>query len=121
MLFRSHRQTWHVRSSDLDESRPAGVSSAFVIAIEKLRRDRGIPRWVFVRVISSGMPDRDKDLKPLYIDLESCLYLDIFERRLRKYGQVLVMEMLPPPDELPWRDPDGGRVTFEFRSFVGPR
>lgn len=122
------RQTWNVTSAELGEPRPTGLSAAFVTAIERMRRDRGIPRWVFTRARSksfttSDLYARDKDLKPFYVDLESTVFLDILERKLRKYGEVVFSEMLPSPDQLVWSDRDG-RTVFELRTSVipaGPR
>ena len=120
----AQREAWHIDSAELGE-RPAGVSTALIAAVERLRADRGIPRWIFLRPSSAALPvttwfGRDKDQKPIYIDLESVVFLDIFERRLRKYGSLTVIEMLPKPDELFWRLP-GGRHTFELRTNVVPR
>jgi hypothetical protein len=95
------------------------VSGAFVAAIERARADRGIPRWVFTRprpdAFAGGFRNRDKDHKPICIDLESAVSLDIFERRLRKYGVMILTEMLPSPEELVWRTPEG-RFVFELRT-----
>ena len=47
------------------------------------------------------------------------VYLDIFERRLQKYGELVISEMLPSPDELVWSEPSG-RTAFELRTTVVP-
>jgi hypothetical protein len=114
------RQTWHLESTALGEPRPSGVSAGFVCRLERERAERGIPRWVFVRPAWRALKDRgaltrDKDNKPLFIDLENVVFLDILERRLRKYGSLVVTEMLPAPHELVWRTPEG-RFTFEMRT-----
>jgi hypothetical protein len=117
------RRSWHLESSALDPQRPGGVSAAFVVAIERARADRGIPRWVFVRplpgTLATGPQTRDKDNKPIYIDLESVVFLDILERRLRQYGTLLVSEMLPTPQQLFARVP-GGKLSFELRTSILP-
>ena len=118
------RRTWSVESSAIGD-RPGGVSAAFVAGIERERGARGIPRWVFVRPAPGALGasewfGRDKDNKPLCIDLESVVFLDIFERRLRKYGTMLVTEMVPDPDHLMWTLPDG-RYTFELRTNLVPK
>jgi hypothetical protein len=119
------RRAWTVTSAELGEPRPIGLSPSFVVGVERLRRDRGVPRWVFARARPEryrtyDVLARDKDLKPLYLDLESPLFLEIFERRLRKYGELVVSEMLPAPDQLVWSEPDG-RFVFELRTSVVPR
>ena len=116
------RRSWHVESAALGEPRPAGVSAAFVRGLERERAERGIPRHVFVRppqgaLRNRGALTRDKDNKPLYLDLESVVFLEILERRLRKYGTLVVTEMLPAPHELLWQTPEG-RYTFELRTNI---
>jgi hypothetical protein len=122
------RRAWHVTSTELGEPRPVGVAGAFVRAVERLRGDRGVPRWVFVRPSAAShaqrlrtddMYARDKDLKPFYVDLESVVFLDILERRLRKYGELVLAEMLPAPDQLVWASTEGRRV-FELRASLVP-
>jgi len=117
------RRAWSVESSAIGD-RPGGVSAAFVAAIERERAARDIPRWVFVRPAPGALRagawfGRDKDSKPLYIDLESIVFLDLLERRLRKYGTLIFTEMVPTPDELVWKLPDG-RYTFELRTNLVP-
>jgi hypothetical protein len=119
------RRTWHVTSAELGEPRPIGLSPAFLTGIERIRRDRGVARWVFARPSAGShrtydVLARDKDLKPVYLDLESTLFLEILERRLRKYGELVLAEMLPAPDQLVWPEQDG-RVVFELRTSVVPR
>ncbi|MEJ7596929.1 MAG: hypothetical protein WKG01_03380 [Kofleriaceae bacterium] len=119
------RRAWRVAGTDLAPDRPAGVSAAFVLAIERARAARDIPRWVFLRPAPDSFGDRglltrDKDNKPLYIDLESVVYLDILERRLRKYGNLVLTEMLPAPHQMIWHQPEG-RYSFELRTNVLPR
>ena len=65
------------------------------------------------------MEGRDKYTKPIYIDLESYIFLEIFYRWLSKAGELEVTEMLPDPDHLLWREADGRR-TFELRTQIVP-
>ena len=117
------RRSWHLDSLELRPQRANGVSAEFVTAIERARSDRGIPRWVFVRplpgVLATGPLTRDKDNKPIYIDLESVVFLDILERRLRKYKTLVVTEMLPTPDHL-FARVAGGKRSFELRTNILP-
>lgn len=118
------REAWHVESAAIGEPRPTGVSAMFVAGIERARAERGIPRWVFVRpaphvLAANAWFARDKDHKPLCVDLESVVFLDILERRLRKYGTLLFTEMLPAPAQLVWETPDG-RFPFELRTTLVP-
>ena len=79
-----------------------------MIAVEKIRDQRGLPRHVYIRPTEqalrrSGAEGRDKDTKPIYIDLESYLFQEIFYRWLSKAGEIEITEMLPAPEELLWR------------------
>jgi len=118
------RRAWKVTANDLAPGKYTGVSSNLVLAIEKLRAERNLPRFVYIRPTEqalrrSGAEGRDKDTKPVFIDLESYLFLEIFYRWLTKAGELEVTEMLPAPDQLLWQEPDG-RHTFELRTLIVP-
>ena len=96
-----------------------------VLAIEHLRAQKNLPRFVYIRPTEqalrrSGAEGRDKDTKPVFVDLESYLFLEIFHRWLTKSGEIEVTEMLPDPDHLLWKEADGRR-TFELRTLIIPR
>lgn len=76
----------------------------------------GLPRRVFVRMPS--------DPKPFYVDFAAPLLVDNLVRVLRRAagdraatpaGEVEFVEMLPGPDELWLRLPDGSAYTSELR------
>jgi hypothetical protein len=84
-----------------------------------------LPRFVYIRPTEqalrrSGAEGRDKDTKPVFVDLESYLFFEIFHRWLTKSGELEVTEMLPDPDHLLWKEADGRR-TFELRTLIIPR
>ena len=119
------RRTWTVTVDELAAGDYSGISRELVLAIEQLRAARDLPRHIYIRPTEqalrrSGAEGRDKDTKPVYIDLESYLFIEIFYRWLKKAGEVDVTEMLPGPDHLCWSEPDGRR-TFELRTLVVPR
>ncbi len=119
------RRSWTVALAELGPGDFTGVSRDLVVALEKLRAARELPRHVYIRPTEqalrrSGVEGRDKDTKPVYIDLESYLFLEIFHRWLTKAGELEVTEMLPTPDQLLWREADGRR-TFELRTQIIPR
>lgn len=119
------RQTWTVRIEELPAGDFTGVSRHLVLAVEQLRAKRDLPRHIYIRPTEqalrrSGAEGRDKDTKPVYIDLESYLFLEIFYRWLHKAGELEITEMLPAPDDLLWREADGRR-TFELRTLIVPR
>ncbi len=119
------RRAWSVSAEELGDGNFSGLSRDLVIAVERLRATKDWPRFIYIRpseqaLRRSGAENRDKDTKPVFIDLESYLFLEIFHRWLTKAGELEVTEMLPAPDELLWREADGRR-TFELRTLICPR
>lgn len=116
------RETWTVALAELGAGDFTGVSRNLVLAIERLRAARQLPRHVYIRpseqaLRRSGAEGRDKDTKPVFIDFESYLFLEIFHRWLTKAGELEITEMLPTPDQLLWQEADGRR-TFELRTQI---
>jgi Lantibiotic dehydratase, N terminus len=119
------RRSWTVGLEELGSGDFTGISRQLVLAVERLRAARELPRHVYIRPTEqalrrSGAENRDKDTKPVFIDLESYLFLEIFHRWLTKGGELEVTEMLPAPDQLLWQE-DDGRRTFELRTQIIPR
>jgi hypothetical protein len=118
------RRSWTLRLEELPVGDYTGVSRNLVVAIERLRSAKGWPRYIYIRpseqaLRRSGAEGRDKDTKPVYIDLESYLFLEILHRWLTKAGELEITEMLPDPDHLLWQEEDGRR-TFELRTQIVP-
>ncbi len=119
------REAWTVTLEELGQGDFTGVSRDLIVAVEKLRAARALPRRVYIRPTEkalrrAGVEGRDKDTKPVFIDLESYLFLEIFHRWLTKAGELEVTEMLPTPEQLLWQEADGRR-TFELRTQIVPR
>ncbi|HET7823955.1 MAG TPA: hypothetical protein VFK90_01425, partial [Anaeromyxobacter sp.] len=119
------RETWVLRREDLPHADRGLGAPELALDVDRLRAARAIPRHVYVRptdeaVARLGAGGRDKDVKPVYLDLESYPFLDILARWMAKHGELELVEMLPGPEELPWKEEDGSR-TFEMRVFVAPR
>jgi hypothetical protein len=119
------RRSWTVTFEELGPGDYTGISRDLVLAIERLRAAKEWPRYVYIRpseqaLRRSGAEGRDKDTKPVFIDFESYLFLEIFHRWLTKAGELEVSEMLPDPDDLLWEEPDGRR-TFELRTQIVAR
>jgi hypothetical protein len=119
------RRSWTVTVEELGAGDFTGISRDLVVAVERLRAARELPRHVYIRPTEqalrrSGIEGRDKDTKPVFIDLESYLFLEILHRWLTKAGELEVTEMLPTPDQLLWHEADGRR-TFELRTLILPR
>ncbi len=119
------RRTWIVSAGEMSGGNFCSLSRDLVLAIERLRAAKGMPRFVYIRPTEqalrrSGAEGRDKDTKPVFIDFESYLFMEIFHRWLIKSGELEITEMLPAPDDLWWREADGRR-TFELRTLIIPR
>ena len=119
------RRMWTITLDEIGKGDFTGVSRDLVLAVERLRATRDVPRFIYIRPTEqalrrSGAEGRDKDTKPVFIDLESYLFLEVFYRWLVKAGEIEVTEMLPAPDDLFWKEPDGRR-TFELRTLIVPR
>jgi hypothetical protein len=127
------RRSWTVTFEELGPGDYTGISRDLVLAIERLRAEKEWPRYVYIRpseqaLRRSGAEGRDKDTKPVFIDLESYVFLEIFHRWLTKAGELEVTEMLPSPDDLLWQEADSegireqsGRRSFELRTQIVPR
>ena len=118
------RRSWTVSLEELPAGNYTGVSRNLIVALERLRAAKGWPRYIYIRpseqaLRRSGAEGRDKDTKPVFIDLESYLFLEIFHGWLTKAGELEVTEMLPDPDHLLWQEKDGRR-TFELRTQIVP-
>jgi hypothetical protein len=119
------RRSWTVNFEELPRGDYTGISRNLFVAIERLRAAKGWPRYVYIRpsekaLRRSGAEGRDKDTKPVFIDFESYLFLEVFHGWLSKAGELEVSEMLPDPDHLLWQEPDGRR-TFELRTQIVPK
>jgi hypothetical protein len=119
------RRGWTVRADELIPGKYTGVSHQLVFAVEKLRTEKNLPRFVYIRPTEqalrrSGAEGRDKDTKPVFVDFESYLFLEIFHRWLVKAGEIEVTEMLPDPEHLFWKE-SNGRHSFELRTLIVPR
>ena len=80
--------------------------------MRRLATDLGWPRRVFYRV--PGEP------KPLYLDLDSPCFVELFARTVRLAAQrgeaaLQVVEMLPLPADSWLTDAKGARYTSEWR------
>ena len=119
------RENWTVRLEELSPGNYTGVSAQLVRGVEQLRSKKNLPRYVYIRPTEqalrrSGAEGRDKDTKPVFVDLESYLSLEIFHRWLTKAGELEITEMLPDPNHLIWKEQDG-RHSFELRTLIVPR
>jgi hypothetical protein len=117
------RRSWLVTAAAVA---PADASETdWLLGLHTLRARLGLPRWIYVRptpdlLNRSRAMGRDKDVKPVFIDLDSLPFLDMLARWLAKYGELEASEMMPAPDELVWPSSDGKRC-YELRTLLVPR
>jgi hypothetical protein len=114
------RESWVADIDELHADLAFGPSLAATLA--ELRLHRRMPRWVFARPAEgtfapSTIVGRQKDRKPICIDLESILGMELLAHWLGRYRRLEITEMLPRPSELWWRE-DIGRYSFEIRALV---
>lgn len=82
---------------------------AAFFALQRFRREHGLPEQVFVRI--------PEERKPFLLDFGAPLLVENFLRLLEKASRVELTEMLPAPGEL-WLTDGSGRYTSEFRMAV---
>jgi Lantibiotic dehydratase, N terminus len=67
----------------------------------------GLPRHVFVRV--------PHEIKPVYIDFESPLFVELMMTLVREASAITIVEMVPAPDETWLPDHEGQTYSCELR------
>ncbi len=107
------REAWRFAPGEIEFAAEANRVERFVAA-RRWRMKCGMPRWVFVRIPSEG--------KPIYLDFESPLSVDILARRVRNQQplpsgsrQITVTEMLPAHGQHWLTDARGNRYGCELR------
>jgi hypothetical protein len=102
------RQTWQLTTNELAIALNQRTPCQSFIASQRLRNRYGWPRFLFAKV--------DKEHKPLLVDFDNWLLLDVLRHQLRRVASTAVelSEMLPGPKDL-WFSDKLGRHTSEFR------
>jgi Lantibiotic dehydratase, N terminus len=108
------RECWAFTAAELPFAQKPDELSRYV-AVQRWRRDHGLPRYVFVK--------SPLEMKPFFIDFTGPVYIEILAtaaRRLsRETGESAMRlkftEMFPAPDEAWLTDSAGNRYTSEFR------
>jgi len=103
------RETWSLLSDDVAHLCQASGAER-IVAIERLRSRFGWPRHLFVRVPA--------EKKPIYLDCESPLIVDMVCRTLEGAPTVTVSEMLPALNETWLTDAAGDPYVSELRVVV---
>jgi hypothetical protein len=100
------RRTWRLHEAELAALGQAATASDALVAAAKLARTLRLPTRIFVK--SSHEP------KPVFIDLESALSVELLVKLARQAAWLRITEVLPDRDGL-WLDVDGGLRTSELR------
>ena len=109
------RERWCFRCADLAFATEATVDARF-IAGYRWAKSLALPRWVFLSV--------PFETKPIYVDLESPLSLDVASAFIRRGIEknpdtpVTITEMLPTPEQCWLTDVKGNRYTCELRTIA---
>ncbi len=100
------RETWVFRPDELAFAVMQRGANQF-IAARKWARDSKLPDRVFVKT--------PEETKPVFIDLQSPIYIELLARLCRQASKLTVSEMLPDLEDLWLTDGDGERYTAELR------
>lgn len=90
---------WRITTAELWDSAADDFSK--VRALERLRRRRGMPRFVFLSAKGS--------VRPIACDLENLESILLIEKLTRPDAQLIATEMLPAPDQLLVQDGNSPR------------
>lgn len=100
------RERWRVKSADAAFAW-SGDEEERYRAARRWARELGLPRHVFVQ--------SSPTVKPVYVDFDSPVFVDVLSRRIRGSSLLSVTEMLPGPDACWLTDADGQHYTSELR------
>jgi hypothetical protein len=100
------RERWRFSPAALPFARLESSFDRFVGA-RRWAREHGLVRFCFVKI--------PEEPKPVYLDLASPTYVEIFSKLVRKASAISVSEMLPAGDESWLTDAHGKRYTSELR------
>jgi hypothetical protein len=100
------RETWRIAPAELAWPALREPVERFVAA-RRWARSLGMPRWLFVKTA--------EEVKPVYVDLDSTVYVELLAKLLRGASAASLSEMLPAVDDVWVTDADGARYTAELR------
>ena len=100
------RATWRVAPAELAWPALEEPAARF-IAARRWARALGMPRWVFVKT--------PEEVKPVYVDFDSTIYVEMLAKQLRGASSASLSEMLPAAEDAWVVDAAGARYTAELR------
>ncbi len=100
------RERWRVSTHEMLFASLTAPVDRFVAA-RRWARERGLPRFMFMKAPSEP--------KPMYLDLDSPVYVEILCKLARSDETLTLTEMLPTFDDLWLLDADGAAYCSELR------
>ena len=100
------RATWRVAPAELAWPALEEPAARFSAA-RRWARALGMPRWVFVKT--------PEEVKPVYVDFDSTIYVEMLAKQLRGASSASLSEMLPAAEDAWVVDAAGARYTAELR------
>jgi hypothetical protein len=100
------RATWRIAPEELAWPALKEPAGRFAGA-RAWARTLGMPRWVFVKTA--------EEVKPVYVDFDSTIYIEMLAKQLRSASSAWLSEMLPTVDDAWVIDAAGARYTAELR------
>jgi hypothetical protein len=113
------RESWRLRPDDTLRRSVDQVGPEALIALRRLRAQRGWPEEVFVRPELPLRLTYYKDGKPICVDFRNPLLLEVFAGWVRKYLRLRVSEMLPRSSQC-WLADSQGHYACELRMVAMP-
>ena len=87
---------WRLSAKEVEAVGKQEGSQRFA-AVQRLRRQRGLPRWIVFVEGDNHLP----------VDLENALNVDAFVHVLKRASQAILVEMYPLPDQMCASSPEG--------------
>jgi hypothetical protein len=107
------RETWRFEPDAFAFCQEKDPAARFLGA-RRFSRAHDLPRFLFART--------PEELKPIYLDLDAPIAVELLCKMLRRASRLAVSEMLPRPDQVWLADHAGRRYSCELRTAaIDPR
>jgi hypothetical protein len=100
------RERWTFPAHEVTFASVARGASQFAAA-RRWARDHGMPRWIFAKI--------PEEKKPIYVDFDSPLYVELLAKLTRRGSRLRISEMLPTSDDCWLPDAVGNTYSCELR------
>jgi thiopeptide-type bacteriocin biosynthesis protein len=100
------RASWRLLEADISVLVAGSGPEAFQ-RVQELRRELGLPRWISLQQAAAS----------LVIDLDNCLSVEMMLHEVRGASEARIEELLPAPEQLGLRGPEGvfvGELVVPF-------